>query len=71
FSDLYSKHAIGTSGYMWWDSLITYCAYKNKDLGMEYNVLEAITIVIKKIYKQSYQSSKKSAVHGIEHIKNC
>ncbi len=68
FSDLYSKHDIGISGYMWWDSVVSYCTFKGKDLGTEYMLLETVIFVIKQISKQDSELAKKSSEHGIEHI---
>ncbi len=68
FSRLFSKHPIETSGYMWWDSFISYCVYNEKDLETEVHVLEAVLVVLKKISCQNFQVSVDSAKHGIGHI---
>lgn len=68
FSRLFSKHNIGTSGYMWWDSFISYCAYHDKNIETEHDVLEAVLEVLKALSQQDSQVSVDSAKHGIEHL---
>ncbi|WP_124328014.1 hypothetical protein [Desulfonema ishimotonii] len=70
FSDLFSKYEIGTSGYMWWDSVFSYCTFKNKSIFSELEIFKAIFQTIKEIFVQNSEVSKKSSEHGIKHILN-
>ncbi len=68
FLNLFSKYEIGTSGYMWWDSVFTYCTFKTKTIFEDMKILETIIQTIKNIKEQNTDISKLSAEHGIKHL---
>lgn len=69
FSKLFEKYDIGTSGYMWWDSIFSYCVFNEKDLCTEVEVLKILIDLIKELSSSQAESTQKSALHGIDHLK--
>lgn len=68
FSDLFSKEKIGSSCYMWWDSVISYTAYENNNIETDILFLREIIAVMKKISKIDSYDVKQSIKHGIDHL---
>jgi len=68
FSELYAKYDIGSSGYMWWDSFVTYCAYKDRNLGTDLRILRSVVKIIKRMLSQDCEIARESAKHGIVHL---
>ncbi|MBI1215900.1 MAG: hypothetical protein GC185_08800 [Alphaproteobacteria bacterium] len=69
FDDLLCKNAnLNVAGYMWWDSVFTYCAFKKNSLSRETEVLSVVASTIANMLQHGCALARRSAVHGIEHI---
>ena len=65
FNTLFSQVELNNSVYMWWDSLIEYCAWENQDVITDRQVLEEIVAVLSKLNASSSSSVQKSTRHGV------
>lgn len=65
---LFGQHDIGSSGYMWWDSLITYSAREGRDVVSDRAVLAEIINTLGQLTKLHSQAARDSAQIGRAHV---
>ena len=69
FDKLFCQYEVpGTSCYMWWDNVISYCVLNKKGLDTEMDVLAQVALTISEILRLECQRAKDSALHGVEHL---
>lgn len=68
FETFFSQVELGTSIYMWWDSLITYCAWEDKDLITDRGVLREVVAVMAQLASSPSPRVRESVRHGVEHL---
>ena len=68
FELLFAKINLRTACYMWWDSLITYCAWDGRDVISDRVVLREIIAVIARLSANSSEEVQRSCEHGVEHL---
>lgn len=68
FESFFSQVELGTSIYMWWDSLITYCVWEDKDLLTDRQVLREIITIMTQLSASSALRVRESIKHGVEHL---
>jgi hypothetical protein len=64
----FAKYNDGTAGYMWWDSVFSYCVFDGRNLGTELDVLEAVAEVIARTNRSGSSAAREIAQHGITHL---
>jgi hypothetical protein len=69
FETFFSQVELGTSIYMWWDSLITYCTWEDKDLLTDRELLREIITVMGQLLSNPAPRVRESIRHGVEHLK--
>jgi len=68
YSQLFEVRSIGSSSYMWWDSVFTYCVFNGVSIVDNQNVLTAVVEVIARQLKSQGAATRDAAVHGVEHL---
>jgi hypothetical protein len=57
-----------TAGYMWWDSVFSYCAIDGKNLATELDVLEEVAAAIVEMTRDECRGARSSGAHGVQHL---
>lgn len=68
FDQLLATIKLESATYMWWDSVITYTVWDNKDLVSDKQVLGEIIDIMARLAKHPSEDVRTSALHGAEHL---
>jgi hypothetical protein len=68
FRDLFEKVPLESSGYMWWDSVITYCCRNGKSVVDDRDVMQAIVSCIAANAASEGAVTKGAGIHGAQHL---
>lgn len=70
FRDFFAQVELGSSVYMWWDSLFTYSLREDRDLFSDREALREVAAVMGRLSHSHVPAVRESANHGIQHLRD-